>query len=249
MNPLNKIKIGLVGKYLDIGNYQLEDSYLSIKEALFHSGAYQNAKIELEFIDSKHVELNPKILLEKGLNGIIIPGGFGSSGVEGKIKAIEFARKNNIPFLGLCFGMQLAIVEFARNVCGLKKAHTTEVDEFTEHPVIDILPEQKAILGKGGTMRLGSYKAIVSGRVKDLYCTEQVYERHRHRYEVNPEYHKILKENGLWLSGMSEDKKLVEFIELPNHKFFIATQSHPEFKSSLLKPSPLFLSFVGACLE
>ena len=247
--PMKTIKVGVIGKYLGIGDFQLKDSYISIKEALVHSGAHCNVKVKMEFVDANEVEKHPEILKEKNLNGIIVPGGFGASGIEGKIKAIEFARKNNISFLGLCLGLQLAVVEFARNVCKLEKANTTEIDKLSEHPVIDILPEQKEITNKGGTMRLGSCKAIVNGKIERIYNSNEVYERHRHRYEVNPKYHKILKENGLWLSGMSEDKKLVEFIELPNHKFFVATQSHPEFKSSLLKPSPLFLSFVGSCLD
>jgi CTP synthase len=253
INPKDEINIAIVGKYLDIGDYQLTDSYISINEALKHSGSKNNTRIKIDWIDSKQLEksLNAKEILDK-YKGIIIPGGFGSSGVEGKIKAIKFCRENNIPFLGLCYGMQLAVVEFVRNVCNLDNANTTEVNSETKYPVIDILPEQKAISDKGGTMRLGAYKAFLTEgtQTKKLYNNaSEISERHRHRYEVNPEYHNILQENGLIFSGMSPDKKLVEFIELPKHKFFIATQAHPEFKSNLLNPAPLFDGFVKACLS
>ena len=196
------------------------------------------------------MEQNSDLGFLSNFGGIIIPGGFGSSGVEGKINAIEFARKNNIPFLGLCYGLQLAVIEFARNVCGLLDANTTEVNPNTTNKVIDILPEQRTIENKGATMRLGSYKAILKQGTKtyETYGQQEVFERHRHRYEVNPDYHKTLENKGLVLSGMSPDNRLVEFIEIPENKFFIATQSHPEFKSSLIKPAPLFDSFIRACL-
>ncbi|PIN88933.1 hypothetical protein COU57_06855 [Candidatus Pacearchaeota archaeon CG10_big_fil_rev_8_21_14_0_10_32_14] len=248
VNPKKTINIAIVGKYFDIGDYQLKDSYISINEALVHCSAHLQTKINLEFIDAKELEKNPELLDKKNINGIIIPGGFGSSGVEGKINAIGYAREHNIPFLGLCYGMQLAVVEYARNVCKLEDAHTTEINPSTKNPVIDILPEQKVIYEKGGTMRLGAQKAKLYGKVKEIYKKEEVYERHRHRYEVNPEYHEILSSHGLHLSGLSEDNKLVEFIELPNHIFFVATQAHPEFKSSLLNPSPLFVEFVKSCI-
>tara|TARA_Y100000310_G_scaffold316691_1_gene368730 strand:+ start:2728 stop:4353 length:1626 start_codon:yes stop_codon:yes gene_type:complete len=251
ITPLNSTKIAIVGKYLDIGDFQLQDSYISIKEALKHAGAHNNTKIEISWIDSKEFEQNPESIEKlKKFNGIIIPGGFGNSGVEGKIQTIKFCRENNIPFLGLCLGLQLAVVEYARNICKLD-AHSTEMSPNTPAPVIDILPEQKTITEKGGTMRLGAYKAILKPGTKtnQIYNSTEVSERHRHRYEVNPDYHKILQEHNLILSGTSENKRLVEFIELPDHKFFIATQAHPEFKSSLLKPAPLFKEFVKACLS
>jgi len=253
ISPKNFAKVAIVGKYLDIGDYQLEDSYISIKEALKHASSANDCKVDLSWIDSKEFEKNPESVSRlKEFNGIIVPGGFGNSGVEGKIKAVEFCRKNNIPFLGLCYGLQMAVIEFARHVCNLE-ADTTENNPSTSNPVIDILPEQKAISDKGGTMRLGAYKAILeeNTQVKGFYGKSEVYERHRHRYEVNPEYHDILKQNGLILSGMSPNGKLVEFIELPKekHRFFIATQAHPEFKSSLLKPAPLFSEFIKAALE
>lgn len=246
LNPEREIKIALVGKYLEIGSYQLQDSYISINEALKQAGIHNKTRINLSFIDAKEIEKNGTKMLED-YSGIIVPGGFGSSGVEGKILAIKYARENNIPFLGLCYGLQLAVVEFARNVCGLE-AHSTEINPYVKDKVIDILPEQKEVLDKGGTMRLGACKAVLKGRVKEIYGKEEIYERHRHRYEVNPDYHKILEEKGMILSGISPDCRLVEFVELPL-KFFVATQSHPEFKSTFLNPSPLFMSFVRACLS
>jgi len=251
LNPSKVINIALVGKYVSIGEYRLADSYTSIIEALKHAGAKNDVKVNMGLVNSNDIEEN-KTGLEKlkEFQGIIVPGGFGSTGTEGKIKAIRFARESNIPFLGLCFGMQLAVVEFARNICRLD-ANSTEIVSGIKDNVIDILPEQKGISAKGGTMRLGAYKAILKegSRVKEIYGSDEIYERHRHRYEVNPNYHKLLEDNGMVFSGMSPGGKLVEFIELPKHKFFIATQAHPEFKSSLLKPSPLFDGFVKACLK
>ena len=251
LNPSKVINIALVGKYVSIGEYRLADSYTSIIEALKHAGAKNDVKVNMGLVNSNDIEEN-KAGLEKlkEFQGIIVPGGFGSTGTEGKIKAIRFARESNIPFLGLCFGMQLAVVEFARNICRLD-ANSTEIVSGIKDNVIDILPEQKGISAKGGTMRLGAYKAILKegSRVKEIYGSDEIYERHRHRYEVNPNHHKLLEDNGMVFSGMSPGGKLVEFIELPKHKFFIATQAHPEFKSSLLKPSPLFDGFVKACLK
>ncbi len=263
--PERIIRVAMVGKYLDIGDYQLTDSYISVNEAIKHAAANNNCKVEIVWIDSKDFERD-FIGVEKlkHFHGLIVPGGFGGSGVEGKINAIKYSRENNIPYLGLCFGLQLAVIEFARNICNLPNAHTTEINSLTNYPVIDILPEQKNVNEKGGTMRLGAYRALLreGSRVGNLYGGNEVYEggekvpkplevweRHRHRYEVNPDYHNILTENGLIFSGVSPDGRLVEFIELPSHKFFVATQAHPEFKSSLLKPAPLFDGFVKACLE
>ena len=236
-----EIVIAIAGKYTT-----LEDSYASIIEALNHCAANYSVKIKIKFIDTS----KDKMDLE-GVSGIIVPGGFGSRGIEGKIEVIKYARENNIPFLGICYGLQMAVIEFARNICGLEGANTTEVDENTIYPVIDILDEQKGITTKGGTMRLGSYpaKILPHSKVNKLYNSLEVCERHRHRYEVNPKYHNILKEKGLIFSGMSPDKTLVEFIELPNHKYFVATQAHPELKSSPFKPAPLFLGLVGACIK
>lgn len=249
--PERVIRVAMVGKYLDIGDYQLTDSYISVNEAIKHAAAANNVRVQLEWIDSKEFEKNPESVERlKMFNGLIVPGGFGGSGVEGKILAIKYARENNLPYLGLCFGLQLAVVEFARHMCNLPDAHTSEIDSSTTSPVIDILPEQKNVDNLGGTMRLGAYPAILKEgtRVRELYGRSEVFERHRHRYEVNPEYHQLLTQNGMVLSGTSPDSRLVEFIELPGHKFFVATQAHPEFKSSLLKPAPLFNGFIKGCL-
>jgi CTP synthase len=242
-NATREVKIALVGKYT-----KLKDSYLSIKEAIYHASAKLNLKPVLLWIDSTEIEDNENNINKlKEANGIIVLPGFGSRGVEGKIKAIKFARENNIPFLGICFGLQLAVVEYARNVLGLKDAHTTEVNTSTPHPVITLLDEQKRVTQIGGTMRLGAQKIILKEGtlVYSLYGTKYITERHRHRYEVNPLYVDKLEQAGLVVSGVSENG-LVEFIELPNHKFFVATQAHPEFKSRPLSPSPLFLGFMKA---
>ena len=247
-NPEKKVDIALVGKYLDIGDFQLTDSYLSVAAALKHAGAKNNVGVNIHWIDSKKIE-NGEIDLKK-YGGILVPGGFGSSGVEGKILAIKHARENNIPYLGLCYGLQLAVVEFARNVCGLD-ADSSEINPNVEHKIIDILESQVGVKNKGGTMRLGGYPALLKSgsKIEAIYGSDNVSERHRHRYEVNPEYHEILQNKGLVISGKSPDGKLVEFIELPNHKFFLATQSHPEFKSYPMKPAPMFDAFVKACCE
>jgi len=251
LDKLDKtVNIAICGKYT-----KLEDSYASILEALKHCSANLRAKINVKMIDTEKVssQQEAKKLLE-GINGVIVPGGFGSRGIEGKIEVIRYCRENNVPFLGICLGLQLSVVEFARNICGLKDANTTEVDEKTKNPVIDILPEQKKISNKGGTMRLGAYPALMKEKTQiwELYGKQkQVSERHRHRYEVNPEYHKILLEKGMVFSGMSPDGKLVEFIELPKqkHKYFVGTQAHPELKSKLEKPGPLFYGLIKACIE
>lgn len=248
-NPKGRVKVAITGKYM-----YLHDSYVSIREALKHAGGNLGYEVEIKWIETTDIEQG-KLKVEealKGVDGVLVPGGFGSRGAEGKIECIRYARENNIPFLGLCFGFQLAVVEYARHVCGLKGANSTEVDPNTPYPVIDILPEQRKIKDKGGTMRLGAYPAILKegSLVRKLYGgKEKIYERHRHRYEVNPEYIEILEKHGLVFSGVSPDRKLMEFLELPKHKFFVATQAHPEFTSSLLKPNPVFLGFVRACIQ
>ncbi len=289
LNPKKSIKVAIVGKYIDIGDYALADSYLSINQSLLHAGAALNTGVEITWLDSKKFEDDKKALnVLKGYNGIIVPGGFGSSGVEGKINAVTFARTNRIPYLGLCYGLQLAVIEFARNVCGMKDAHTTEVNPKTKFPVIDVQPAQKEILEKsmyGGTMRLGAYAAILKDKSQILKLYSEtgrleedakklqelakdktqafrsgllekgkkvVLERHRHRYEVNPKYVDILEKNGLVFSGYYErfDRtKLMEYIEMPQHPFFIGTQAHPEFKSRLGNPSPIFYGFVKSALQ
>ncbi len=248
-----EVKIALVGKYVTYGNTEHKDVYISVIEAVKHGSAKIGAKPVIVQLDSRKLEGNGVEFL-KEFHGIIVPGGFGTTGIEGKIKAIKFAREQNIPFLGLCLGMQLAVIEFARNVCGLKKANSTEFDPKTPHPVIDVIPEQKELLEKkmyGATMRLGAWEAVLKkgSRVWKIYKKRKVSERHRHRYEVNPKYIKILEKHGLVFSGKSPDGKLMEFLELPNHRFFIATQAHPEFKSRPLAPHPLFVSFLKEALK
>ena len=281
LNPQKTIDVAIVGKYVDIGDYNLADSYISVNQSLDHAGAHAGAGVKIHWVDSKKLEDAANLQLLKKYHGIIVPGGFGSSGVEGKINAIRFARENNVPYLGLCYGLQLAVVEFARNMCGMK-AHTSEVDAKAECPVIDIIESQKKILEDhryGGTMRLGVYAASLKpsatlelyrktgrlaadmkklkgiteafriGRTKGEFI---VLERHRHRYEVNPSYAVKLEQKGMAFPGFhetAEGTKLMEFIELPKHKFFAATQAHPEFKSRLEDPSPLFLGFVEACMK
>ncbi len=252
----NKIvKVGIVGKYFDIGNYELPDSYISVIEAVKHAAVANKAKPKIRFIDSKQFEKSKrKLKILNEVDGIIVPGGFGKIGTEGKILAIEYARKNNIPYLGLCFGFQLMVVEFARNVCNLKKAHSTEINEKTPHPVVDLLPWQKEILkkkGYGATMRLGGQKVRIKKNTIafNLYKKEIVIERFRHRYEINPRYVKILEKNGLVFSGTTLDRKIMQIGEIQNHPFMLGTQFHPEFTSYPLKPNPLFKGFIKACLK
>ncbi|MCL5411839.1 MAG: CTP synthase [Patescibacteria group bacterium] len=246
-----EVKIGVVGKYFATGDFQLEDVYISVIEALKHASWTQNLNPRLFWVDSEKVEEEGAEKLAE-MDGIVVPGGFGSRGIEGIIEAIKFAREAKKPYLGLCYGMQLATIEFARNVCELKNANTTEVDSETKYPVIHIMPEQeKLLIGKeyGGTMRLGAFPAkLVKGTVaQSAYRKDQVEERHRHRYEFNNLFRQELEKNGLVISGTSPNGHLVEIIELKDHPFFIGTQFHPEFKSRPLKPHPLFLSFIRAC--
>ncbi len=263
-HPQQRVRVAIVGKYFDTGDFSLTDSYLSIYQALIHAGAQLNCGVNISWIDAKRFESDAGSLEQlNNFDGVIIPGGFGKGGVEGKLAAIKYVRTHNIPYLGLCYGMQLAAVEFARSVCGLAGAHTTEVDEHTQHPIIAILDDQKALLDNndyGGTMRLGSYKATVThgSTVAALYAAanrlhgDTVTERHRHRYEVNPLFVPVLEQHGLVFSGYHErldGTRLMEFLELPEHPFFVATQAHPEFKSRLGNPNPLFFGFVRACYE
>lgn len=249
-NPSNEINAVICGKYVNV-----KDAYISIKEALMHAGAHLSTKINISYVETTDLD-EPDVAKEavkqklKSMDAIIVPIGFGSRGAEGKIKCIQYARENKIPFLGLCFGLQLAIAEFARNVCGLEEANSTEINPKTKNPVIDLLPEQTKIKDKGATMRLGAYKAELKEgtTVQKLYGASTAEERHRHRWEVNPEYHKALQEAGMIFSGTSRNGKLVEFIELSKHPYFVATQAHPEYKSRLEKPSPLFYGLVKAAL-
>jgi len=242
-HPKKEITVAMCGKYT-----KLEDSYASIVESFNHCSAHLSCKINLKWVETTDLN-DPSIL--NGVNGVVVPGGFGSRGSEGKIEIIRIAREQNIPFLGLCLGLHMAVIEFARNICGLKEANSTEMDADTPHPVIDILPEQKDISNKGGTMRLGACPADLKdgSLVRSLYNASVASERHRHRYEVNPSYHETLIKNGMVFSGNSPNGRLVEFIELPDLKYFVATQAHPELKSRMETPAPLFHGFVKACLE
>ena len=245
-NLTGEINIALVGKYT-----ALHDAYISVVEALKAAGAANRTNVNIEWIDSEEVTKESARELFKNVSGILVPGGFGNRGVEGKINAIEYARENNIPYLGLCLGMQLAIVEFAKNVLGFKDAQSIEFNPDTMHPVISLMPDQNGVTNIGGTLRLGAYDCFLE---KDsiaykLYKTEQISERHRHRYEVNNDFRDKLTANGLMISGLSPDGRIVEMIELPSHPFFVATQAHPEFKSRPNRPHPLFKGFVEAAIK
>jgi len=249
------VKIGIVGKYFGTGEFTLADSYISVIESLKFASWASKVKPELVWIDSQEYEKNPNAVKElKRLDGVLVPGGFGKRGVEGKIKAIEFCRKNSIPYFGLCFGLQLAVIEFARNMCGMKDATSAEFEQRPKTPVIDIMPEQKILLHEkkyGGTMRLGAYRCkIQKGTLAfRAYGKAVISERHRHRYEVNNEYKEKLEKNGMVFSGMNPERDLVEIMELKNHPFFVGTQFHPEFKSRPLAPHPLFLEFIKAAIR
>ena len=248
------LTIGIVGKYFKTGDFVLQDVYISVIESLKHAAADSSIKLSIDWLDATDYENKEKLKKLNKYAGIIVPGGFGERGVEGKINVIQYLRERQIPFLGICYGMQLAIVEYARNVLGLKDAHTREVDRNTPHPVIDIMPGQIKNLSEkryGGTMRLGVYKTVFEPRTlaQTLYGQGIVRERHRHRYEVNPEYIEKFEKSGLVFPGKSPDGRLMELMELPKniHPFFIGTQFHPEFRSAPLKPHPLFLGFIRAC--
>jgi CTP synthase len=241
------VNIALVGKYV-----ALQDAYLSVSEALRHSGFHHDCRVEIDWVDSEQLGSDAAALERlSGADGILIPGGFGGRGIEGKIRAANVAREQRIPYLGVCLGMQVAVMEFARSVVGMDGANSTEFDPETPHPVIDLLPEQKEVTDLGGTMRLGAdpVKIHADTRARELYGEAVIYERHRHRYEVNLFLRKRLEAAGLIVSGTSPDERLVEMIELDDHPFFVASQFHPEFKSRPERPAPLFRDFVGAALE
>jgi CTP synthase len=244
--PRHRVRIGVVGKYIE-----LHDAYKSVYEAITHGGVANDCGIEIEKIEAETIEkCGPEQSL-KGISGILVPGGFGERGIEGKIQAARYARENKIPYLGLCLGMQIATIEFARNVLNLKGAHSTEFDEHTPHPVIALLDEQKQVTTKGGTMRLGRQPCQLSigTQANRLYGAFIINERHRHRYEFNNEYRETFEKAGFIFSGSSPDGKLVEVIEIPSHPFFVACQFHPEFQSKPDQPHPLFKSFITAALE
>ena len=243
--PKATVRIGIVGKYVD-----LKESYKSLSEALVHGGIGNQCRVELDYVDSEAVERDglPDVLSQ--VDGILVPGGFGQRGTEGKVRAIQFARERGIPFFGICLGMQLAVVEFARHACGLEGANSSEFDERSPAPVVDLMPDQVGVTKKGGTMRLGAYPCRVQegSRAFEAYRAKEISERHRHRYEVNNAYREALQEKGMVLSGLSPDGKLVEMVELPDHPWFVGCQFHPEFKSRPMSPHPLFQAFIGASL-
>ncbi|KPJ56713.1 CTP synthase [Parcubacteria bacterium DG_74_2] len=253
-NSSETVEIGIVGKYFETGKFFLMDSYISIIEAIKHACWNYAKKPKVSWLSAGQYEKDPQAVKElKNYDGIIVPGGFGNRGVEGKIKAIEFCRKNKIPFLGLCLGMQLAVIEFARNVCGIERATSTEFSPKSKEPVIDVMPEQKALLKEknyGGTMRLGAYKCKIKPKTISFraYKRSDISERHRHRYELNNDFRRALEEKGMVMAGINPKRDLVEIIELKNHPFFVASQFHPEFKSRPMRPHPLFREFIKASI-
>jgi len=245
-NPRDTVRIAVVGKYVD-----LMDSYKSLNEALAHGGIANECKVELDFVDSEHIEEGELPDAVTRADGILVPMGFGPRGTEGKIKAVRYAREQQVPFFGICFGMQLAVIEFARHVCRLENANSTEINPQTPHPVIDLMSTQRTVTAKGGTMRLGAYPCVLREHslAARLYGKRKISERHRHRYEVNNAYRELLERHGLVLSGLSPDDTLVEMIELPDHAWFLACQFHPEFKSRPFDCHPLFRGFIKAALQ
>ncbi|HVU06100.1 MAG TPA: CTP synthase [Polyangiaceae bacterium] len=239
------VKIGIVGKYV-----HLKDSYKSLHEALVHGGLENDARLELSYIDSEQIERSGAQAALSGQDAVLVPGGFGDRGVEGKIAAIRYARENDIPYFGICLGMQLAVIEFARNVCGLKGANSTEFAPDAPHPVIDLMPDQRGVQEKGGTMRLGAYPCVLKSgsAAAQIYGAHEISERHRHRFEFNNAYREQLSRAGLIQSGTSPDGRLVEMVELEGHPYFIGCQFHPEFKSRPMAPHPLFARFVAAAI-
>ena len=245
-NPTREVRIGIVGKYVE-----LEDSYISIREALIHAGIANDARVEMLWIPAEAVARDgPEKHLE-GIDGLLVPGGFGDRGIEGKVEAISYVRKRKIPFFGICLGLQCAVIEFARDRLGLPQANSSEFDPHTPDPVIDLLPDQADVRDKGGTMRLGEYETVLKNgtRAYDCYRADRIRERHRHRYEFNPDYREAFEAAGMVVSGTSPDGRLVEIIELPDHPWYVGVQFHPEFTSRFLFPHPLFSGFVEACLR
>ena len=242
-----KVTIAVVGKYVE-----LQDAYISITEALKHAAVANESELKIKWVNAENIEA-PETDMQKimeGVDGILVPGGFGDRGIEGKIKAVQYARENKVPFFGICLGMQCAVIEFARNVLGFKDATSTEMDPATKHPVIDLMEEQKGITAKGGTMRLGAYPCSLEpgSKAAQAYGTTQIQERHRHRYEFNSEYLKDFESHGMKAVGANPDTGLVEVVEIPDHPWFVGTQYHPEYKSTVQRPHPLFVAFVAAAL-
>jgi len=241
-----RVRIAMVGKYVD-----LTDSYKSLNESLAHGGIANECKVEVDFVDSEKIEQDGLPDVVTRADAVLVPMGFGPRGTEGKIEAVRYAREERVPFLGICFGMQMAVIEYARNVCGLAGANSSEVDEDTPHAVIDLMSDQRVVTKKGGTMRLGAYPCVLAEHsvAAKLYGKRKISERHRHRYEFNNEYRETLTKNGLILSGVSPDDSLVEIVEIADHPWFVACQFHPEFKSRPFDCHPLFKGFVRAALQ
>ena len=245
-NPDKEVEIALVGKYIS-----LHDAYISVVEALKHGGIAERATVNIRWVDSELLKEENVEETLGNVQGILVPGGFGDRGIDGKILACQYAREHNIPFLGLCLGMQLSIVEYARHICGFRDAHSIELNPSTTHPVIALMPDQNDVEDIGGTLRLGSYPCILdkSSRAYEVYGTDTIHERHRHRYEVNNDYRSVLSEHGMKLCGLSPDGRIVEMVEIPSHPWYIATQAHPELKSRPNRPHPLFKGFVEAAVK
>jgi CTP synthase len=246
LHPAHEVTIAIVGKYVN-----LTDSYKSLNEALYHGGIANDCRVNLRFVDSEKIEKEGLGTLLEGADGVLVPGGFGNRGIEGMITAVEWARMRKVPFFGICLGMQMAVVEYARNVCGLAGANSSEFDEGTPHPVIDLLPEQKQITEKGASMRLGAYPCVLENDsfACAAYGEMQIDERHRHRYEFNNEFKNALVEKGLRITGASPDGRLAEIVEIGEHPWFLGCQFHPEFKSRPTSPHPLFSHFIRAALQ
>jgi CTP synthase len=245
-NPKSEVTIGLIGKYVE-----LQDSYKSILESFIHAGAENEVKVNVESVHSEYLNADNAKAMLSHLDGVLVAPGFGERGIEGKIDAVKYVRENNIPFLGICLGMQMAVIEFSRNVLGLKDANSTEMNAKTNHPVIDLMEAQKTITDKGGTMRLGAWdcKLESDSIVGKLYTTDTIKERHRHRYEFNSDYKSQIEAKGMIATGLNPETNLVEIVEIPSHPWFVGVQYHPEYKSTVAKPHPLFIAFVAAALK
>jgi CTP synthase len=245
-NPSRRVSVAFVGKYV-----QLVESYKSLNEALMHGGVANDIGVDIKHIDAEEIEEKGAEAVLRTADALLVAPGFGARGTEGKIAAIQWARERGVPFFGICFGMQLAVIEFARHVCGLASASSTEIDEKSPHPVVDLMPDQRGVTDKGATMRLGTYPCVLADdtRARSAYGSTDIAERHRHRWEVNNNYRDTLTRKGMVLSGLSPDGRLVEMIELPSHPYFVACQFHPEFKSRPLDPHPLFVTFIRAAAE
>ena len=243
-NPKGCVEIALVGKYV-----ALHDAYLSVVEALTHGGIENDVKVKVRWVDSETVTDGNAAEILAGADGVLVPGGFGDRGIEGKISAVRYAREHKVPFLGICLGMQMAVIEYARHVCGMEDAHSSELSRTTAHPVIDLMPDQRGVTAKGGTMRLGAYPCRITSHdtfTYQAYGSDEISERHRHRYEFNNDYRQVLTDAGLTLAGLSPDQRLVEIVELHDHPWFVGVQFHPELKSRPNKAHPLFREFIGA---